>query len=245
MRKPGARRGRVVEAGLQGQIGVVHKVRVERDGRPAGGPPNRLTKPPLRAISTAHCQASGVATASKTRSAPRPPGVKARAAATGSSTSPSAAPAPRRSVRAASIWSPRLTKAITCNPASEAAWINSRPMGPAPSTMAVCPACARLVHPAHHAGQRLCQRRMFKGHAFRQEQRVLFHDTRRHMEELRIGAVVEEQIIAEVLLTCRRRSSRRRALNSMGPRDLLPKSARPILPAPRFQRLHARTALRQ
>jgi ribosomal protein L35 len=52
----------------------------------------------------------------------------------------------------------------------------------------------------HRAGQRLGQRRVLQRHVVRHMQRILGHDAGRDADELGIGAVVEEQIVAEVLL---------------------------------------------
>jgi hypothetical protein len=55
----------------------------------------------------------------------------------------------------------------------------------------------------HRAGQRLGQRRVLQRHVLRHKQRILGHNARRNADELRISAVVEEQIVAQVLLAMR------------------------------------------
>ncbi len=58
----------------------------------------------------------------------------------------------------------------------------------------------RIFKPMHRAGQRLGERRVLQRHMFRHMERVLGHDARGNADELGIGAVVEEQIVAEIFL---------------------------------------------
>ena len=79
--------------------------------------------------------------------------------------------------------------------------MNIRPMGPAPMTTMVSPGCAPVsFEPLHHAGERLGERGVLQRHAVRDQQRVLLHDARGDAHVLGVGAVVEEQVFAEVLL---------------------------------------------
>ena len=61
--------------------------------------------------------------------------------------------------------------------------------------------CLRLFKPAHDAGQGLGERGMLKGHSGRQVQRILGDDASGDADELGVGAVVEQQIVAQVLLS--------------------------------------------
>ena len=63
---------RVMEAGLAGDLGVVQQRRIEADWLSLGQPPKKLTVPPRRTMLTAHCQVSGLPTASMAISTPRP-----------------------------------------------------------------------------------------------------------------------------------------------------------------------------
>ena len=58
----------------------------------------------------------------------------------------------------------------------------------------------RIFKSVHGAGQRLGQRRVFQRNVVGNMQRVLGDDARRNANELGIGAVVEEQIVAEIFL---------------------------------------------
>ena len=62
---------------------------------------------------------------------------------------------------------------------------------------------ATVLKAMHRAGQRLGQRRVLQRHVLRHKQRILGHNARRNADELRISAVVEEQIVAQVLLAMR------------------------------------------
>ena len=61
----------------------------------------------------------------------------------------------------------------------------------------------RILEAMHGAGQRLSQRRVLQRHVFRHDECVLGDDARGNADELGIGAVVEEQIVAEILLAAR------------------------------------------
>ena len=61
----------------------------------------------------------------------------------------------------------------------------------------------RVFESMHRAGQRLGQRGVLQRHMVGNVQRVLGHDARGNANELGISAVVEEQVVAEVLLAAR------------------------------------------
>ncbi len=75
------------------------------------------------------------------------------------------------------------------------------PSGPPPIT-AIDIALARIgiLESVHGAGQRLSQRRMLQRHVVRHDERVLGDDALGNADELGVSAVVEEQIVAEILL---------------------------------------------
>ena len=105
------------------------------------------------------------------------------------------------SCRAASTWPSCLTMAITSHPASAATCRIIRPSGPPPMTATVSPRMrARIFKPVHRAGQRLGQRGMLQRNVIGNTERVLGDDARRNANEFGIGAVVEQQVVAEVLL---------------------------------------------
>ena len=54
-----------------------------------------------------------------------------------------------------------------------------------------------LLHAADHAGQRLHHGRLVEGQAVGQRQQVLPHHPRRDARELRVGAVPEQQVVAQ------------------------------------------------
>ena len=56
------------------------------------------------------------------------------------------------------------------------------------------------MQPAQHAGQRLGHGRVFVGNVRRNGEHVAFHDPPRYTDVLRIGAVVEEQVLAKIFL---------------------------------------------
>ena len=79
---------------------------------------------------------------------------------------------------------------------------NIRPMGPSPMTATVSPgADAAFFQAAHHAGQRLDQRRILIAH-MRRESRTCCAATMRagNADVLGVGAVVEQQILAQIFL---------------------------------------------
>jgi len=55
----------------------------------------------------------------------------------------------------------------------------------------------------HGAGQRLSESCMLQGHIFRDNECVLGHDALGNADELCIGAIVEEEIVAKILLVAR------------------------------------------
>jgi hypothetical protein len=59
---------------------------------------------------------------------------------------------------------------------------------------------ARILKSMHRAGQRLGQRSVLQRHVVGNMERVLFHNPRRNADELGVGAVVEQQVVAEVFL---------------------------------------------
>ena len=59
---------------------------------------------------------------------------------------------------------------------------------------------ARVLKSMHCASQRFGQRRVLQRNVIRHVKRILGHDAGRDAYELGIGAVVEEQIVAEVFL---------------------------------------------
>ena len=75
------------------------------------------------------------------------------------------------------------------------------PSGPPPMTATVSPGCgSRIFKAMHGAGQRLSQRGVLQRNVIGNVQGVLGDDARRNADELSIGAVVEEQVVAEVFL---------------------------------------------
>ena len=61
----------------------------------------------------------------------------------------------------------------------------------------------RILKAVHRAGQRLGQRRVLQRHMVRNMKRILGHDARGNADELGVSAVVEEQVVAEILLAAR------------------------------------------
>ena len=57
-----------------------------------------------------------------------------------------------------------------------------------------------ILKPVHGAGQRLGERGVLQRHILRNDESVLRDDARGNLDELRIGAVVEDQIVAKILL---------------------------------------------
>ena len=75
-------------------------------------------------------------------------------------------------------------------------------MGPSPMIATVSPARGRrLFQAAQHAGQRLDQRGILIAHCVGNLVRVALDDARRDADILRVGAVVEQQVLAEILQT--------------------------------------------
>src|SRR5690242_13843014 len=58
----------------------------------------------------------------------------------------------------------------------------------------------RLVQPAHHTGQRLNQRRILVCDMVRNLIHVPFYNPRRNPNVLRVGSVVEQQVVAQILV---------------------------------------------
>jgi len=58
----------------------------------------------------------------------------------------------------------------------------------------------RILKAMHSAGQRLSQRGVFQGHMIGHMKSIFGHNTRRDANELGIGTVVEEQLVAKILL---------------------------------------------
>ena len=130
-----------------------------------------------------------------------PSGVSARVSRWPCECWPSAPRAPRPSCRAASTWPSCLTMAIVSQPASAATCRIIRPSGPPPMTATVSPGRgSRILKSVHGAGQRLSQRGVLQRHMIGNMKRVLGDDARGNADELGVGAVVEEQIVAEILL---------------------------------------------
>ena len=195
--------GGVVEAGFEGDVAVVEAVGVElRRVVPLGGPPKKLTTPPLRTMATAHSHVAGVATASMTMSAPRPSGVRARAGGdyvVDGCRSGRHTDAPKS--LAAAIWSSRLTTAMTLTPASWATCMNMRPMGPAPMTTMVSPGWAPLSsRPRTTQARGSVRAACSKGTPSGMSEGVLLDDAGGDADVFGVGSVVEEQVLAEVLL---------------------------------------------
>ena len=59
---------------------------------------------------------------------------------------------------------------------------------------------ARVLEAMHRTGQRLGQRRVLQRDVIRYMERILCRDARRNADELGVSAVIEEQIVAEILL---------------------------------------------
>ena len=57
-----------------------------------------------------------------------------------------------------------------------------------------------VLESVHGAGQRLSERGVLEGDILRNDERVLGDDARGNLDELSVGAVVEEQIVAKILL---------------------------------------------
>ena len=192
---------RVMEGGLDRDFRIVERVRVHGTWVPRGQPPNKLTVPPRRTICSAHSHVCAVPTASITESAPRPPSVSSRTAFAGSlrSGAMKAARAPNRS--AARIWFGRLPSAITFTP---------RPGQDADKFQSDRPATddhgrvtrlyAGFMNSAKHASQRLDHRRILKRNVFRDHQHVLPDDSSRDADIFRVGAIVEQQVLAKIAL---------------------------------------------
>ncbi len=64
----------------------------------------------------------------------------------------------------------------------------------------IAPARLGILESMHRAGQRLGKRRVFQRHILRHANRVHGHDALGNADELCVRAVVEEQIVAEILL---------------------------------------------
>ncbi len=68
-------------------------------------------------------------------------------------------------------------------------------------TATVSPGCGmRIFKAVHGAGQRLSQRSVLQRNVVENMEGILGHDAGRDADELGIGAVVEEQVVAEVFL---------------------------------------------
>ncbi len=105
-------------------------------------------------------------------------------------------------VMADAICSSRLTTAITFMPASCATCMNIRPIGPAPITTTLSPRFAPVssrprTTQASGSVSAACSKRQALGH----NERVLGDDPGGNADVLGIGAVVEEQVLAEVFLS--------------------------------------------
>ena len=59
----------------------------------------------------------------------------------------------------------------------------------------------RVFKPVDSAGQRFCKRRVLQGNVIGNTQGVFCHDARRDANELGVGAVIEKQVVAKILLT--------------------------------------------
>ncbi len=155
-----------MKARLQRDVAVVQPVGIQRHHRPARRPAKEVHHARPSAPSPPPTPTSP---ASPPPQSPHPP----RAPPASAPAPPPPHPPPRRSAPpaaapnsfAVATWSSRFTTAITSTPASAAACINISPIGPAPITIIVSPGPRpALLQPAHHARQRLRQRRMLKRH---------------------------------------------------------------------------------
>ncbi len=91
--------------------------------------------------------------------------------------------------------------AITLQPASAATCRIISPSGPPPMMATVSPGCGReSSKTVHSAGQRLGQRGVFQRHMIGNMKRVLRYDARGNADELSVRSIVEEQVVAEILL---------------------------------------------
>ncbi len=173
------------------------------DGVPLGGPPKKLTTPPLRTIATAHSQVAGVATASMTMSAPRESGVRA---ADGGDGIDLLADLYDYGFCAEEFGGGDLVVALDDGDDVDAGELeqtcmNIRPMGPAPMTTMVSPAWAPLsssprTTQARGSVRAACSSGMCGGN----QQGVLFDDAGGDADVLGVSAVVEEEVFAEILL---------------------------------------------
>ena len=73
-------------------------------------------------------------------------------------------------------------------------------MGPRPiNGNRIARARSRFLEAAHHACQRFHQRRVLIADLVGNQVGIALHDARRNADVLRIGAVVEQQVLAEIL----------------------------------------------
>ena len=164
-----------------------------------GQPPKKLTVPPRRTMLTAHCQVCGLPTASMATSTPRP-WVIARIDFTGSLCSP----ANDQFVGAQCGRAIQLRLPAADRDHAAAVELGQFDEHQSDRTQAdnrhrVAGARSRFLQAAHHARQRFDQRRVLIAHFVGNQVGIALHDAGRNANVLGVGAVVEQQVLAEIL----------------------------------------------